>query len=128
MNYLVDTHAIIWFITEDKKLPQKTKQIIEDDENNCFVSIASFWEMGIKYSLDRLDLKRDLNDIFEVIIDSGFRVLPITPNHIIKNAELDFHHQDPFDRIMIAQAIVEKLQVISKDQYFKNYDIEIFWK
>ena len=128
MNYLVDTHAVIWFITADKKLPQATKSIIEDETNNCFVSIATFWEIGIKYSLGRLDLQGGLNDIFDIILDSGFSLLPITPQHIVKNSDLEFHHQDPFDRLIIAQAIVEGLKVISKDQYFKNYDIEIVWK
>lgn len=127
MNYLVDTHALIWFITADRKLPHAVKRIIEDEGNNCFVSMASFWEIGIKHSLGRLDLKADLKTVFEIIPDSGFSILPISPEHILKNSELEFHHQDPFDRLMIAQAMVEGLKVISKDQYFGNYDIEVVW-
>ena len=109
MDLLIDTHAVIWFITEDKKLPLKTKQIIENIENNCFVSIATYWEIAIKHSLGRLDLNSGLERIFQIIEETGFEILPITINQILKNAKLEYHHHDPFDRIIIAQAIYENL-------------------
>ena len=80
MNLLIDTHALIWFITDNDKLPLKTKQIIENKENNCYVSIASYWEIGIKNSIGRLDLKSDLETIFQIIEETGFETLPITTN------------------------------------------------
>ena len=83
MNFLVDTHAIIWFITNDSKLPKKVLIAIQNPENTCYVSIASFWELGIKISIGRLDLNTDLENIFEIILESGFELLPITPKHIL---------------------------------------------
>jgi PIN domain nuclease of toxin-antitoxin system len=86
MKLLIDTHAVIWFITEDKKLPEKTRRIIENIDNNCYVSIASYWEIAIKQSLGRLDLNSDLEKIFRIIEETGFEVLPITVNQILENA------------------------------------------
>lgn len=127
MNLLIDTHALIWFITEDSLLPLETKAIIENTNNVCYVSIASLWEMAIKYSLGRLNLFSDLENIFKIIERSGFELLPVTPSHILTNSRLDFYHQDPFDRIIIAQAICEDLKIVSKDNQFQNYDVSIIW-
>ena len=128
MNLLLDTHTAIWFITEDKTLPANVKALIEDATNTCFVSVASLWEMGIKYSLGKLDLKTDLKRIFELIDQSGLTILPITTNHILINTTLEFHHRDPFDRLIIAQAKSEGLTVASKDGVFKDYNIDLIWK
>ncbi len=128
MNLLIDTHALIWFITDNDKLPLKTKQIIENKENNCYVSIATYWEIGIKNSIGRLDLKSDLEEIFQIIEETGFETLPITTNQILKNANLEFHHQYPFDRIIIAQSLTEKMTIITKDRQFENYNVPIIWK
>jgi len=100
MNLLVDTHALIWFITDNNKLPINTKKFIESNDNDCYVSIATFWEIGIKNSIGRLDLNSDLQKIFQLIEESGFDILPITTNHILQNADLKLYHQDPFDRII----------------------------
>jgi PIN domain nuclease of toxin-antitoxin system len=127
MDLLIDTHAVIWFITEDSKLPLKTKRIIEDSKNNCFVSVASYWEIAIKYSLDRLDLGSDLENIFRIIEKTGFELLPITTNQILINSTLPHHHNDPFDRIIIAQAIYENLKIVSKDGQFENYNVSLIW-
>lgn len=127
MNLLIDTHAIIWFITEDDRLPIKMKELIEDATNTCFVSIASLWEMSIKYSLGKLDLKTDLKRIFEIISQSGLLILPITTTHILTTTSLDFHHRDPVDRLMIAQTKSEGLTLLSKDGVFKEYNINLVW-
>ena len=128
MNILLDTHAVIWFITEDPKLPLASKKIIENPENNCFVSMATYWEMGIKHSLDRLNLQNPLERIFEIIEESGFELLPITSSHILTVSELAFHHRDPFDRMIIGQATNEDMKIMSKDAQFKNYSSEIIWE
>ena len=128
MNLLVDTHALIWFITDNNKLPINTKKFIESKDNDCYVSIATFWEIGIKNSIGRLDLNSDLQKIFQIIEESGFDILPITTSHLLQNADLELYHQDPFDRIIIAQAIVEKMTIITKDTQFKNYNIPIVWE
>ncbi|RLD54386.1 MAG: PIN domain nuclease [Bacteroidetes bacterium] len=127
MDLLIDTHTLIWFITDNDKLPNKTKQLIENRRNTCYVSIASYWEIAIKHSLGRLFLESDLEEIFGIIENTGFELLPITTNHILKNASLEFHHQDPFDRVIIAQAFIENLTIVSKDKQFKKYNAPIFW-
>ena len=128
MNLLLDTHTTIWFITEDKTLPTHLKGLIEDGDNTCFVSVVSLWEMGIKHSLGKLDLKVDLRRIFELTGQSGLTILPITTNHILINTTLEFYHRDPFDRLIIAQAKSEGLTVVSRDREFRDYDIELIWK
>lgn len=127
MDLLLDTHAVIWFITEDSLLPLKTKKIIENVENNCYVSIATFWEIAIKHSLGRLNLKTNLENLFQLILTSGFTILPITLNQILENSSLPFHHNDPFDRIIISQALCEDLKIVSKDGQFKNYKVSLIW-
>lgn len=127
MELLLDTHALIWFITEDSNLPTNTKRIIEDIENNCYVSVATFWEIAIKHSLGRLNLGTNLGNLFQLIVSSGFTILPITLNHILENSGLPFHHNDPFDRIIIAQAVYEDLKIISKDGQFENYKVSLIW-
>lgn len=127
MNLLLDTHVVIWFITDDKKLPQKIKSIVENTNNSVFVSLASLWEMAIKHSLKKLTLKSDLKEIFQKIQDSGIEVLPISPEHILESSTLPFHHRDPFDRMLIAQTTFEGLQLVSKDNWVKRYEIAVIW-
>jgi len=127
VKLLLDTHAVIWLITGDERLPRKTKAIIENKDNTSFVSIASLWEMGIKHSLGKLNLKTDLSLIFDLIDESGLNLLSITPSHILTNTTLDFHNKDPFDRLIIAQAQSEGFTVVSKDGLFKNYKIKLLW-
>lgn len=128
MNLLIDTHALIWFITDSKKLPSQTKKLIKNEEHNCFVSIASLWEISIKNSIGRLDLNADLDTIFEIVESSGFQLLPITRDHTLEVSKLDFYHQDPFDRMLIAQAHLEKMAIVSKDAEFNKYKIPLIWE
>ncbi|MDO8951907.1 MAG: type II toxin-antitoxin system VapC family toxin, partial [Draconibacterium sp.] len=92
------------------------------------VSIATYWEIGIKNSIGRLDLNSDLETIFQIIEETGFETLPITTTQILRNANLEFHHQDPFDRIIIAQSLTEKMTIITRDSQFENYNVPIIWK
>jgi PIN domain nuclease of toxin-antitoxin system len=127
MNLLLDTHTAIWFITDNKNLPENSKALILDIHNQCFLSIASLWEIGIKYSLGRLTLHTELHQIFEIFIESGFSILPIEPEHIVENSKLKFYHRDPFDRLIISQAIIECYTIISRDKLFKHYDVNLLW-
>lgn len=102
MNLLLDTHVVLWFITDNSKLPKNLKLIIEDENNTCFISMASLWEVGIKYSIGRLKLSVKLEELFKIIEERGIQVLPISAEHILVNATLEFIHQDPFDRLIIA--------------------------
>ncbi|MDA3892808.1 MAG: type II toxin-antitoxin system VapC family toxin [Salinivirgaceae bacterium] len=125
MNLLLDTHVVLWFITDNPKLPQNLKRIIEDESNTCFISMASLWEVGIKYSIGRLELQIKLEELFKIIEESGIQVLPISTEHILVNTTLAFIHQDPFDRLIIAQSISENLTLVSKDQYFSKYPVDL---
>lgn len=127
MNLILDTHIAIWFVTDSDQLPESEKHLIEKPGNRCFVSMATLWEMGIKYSLGKLYLKTDLKKIFELFTDSGYILMPITPEHILTNASLPFHHRDPFDRLIIAQAKREGFSLISKDREFEKYNINLIW-
>lgn len=127
MKYLLDTHTIIWFITDDDKLSSSSKQEIENINNTCLISIASLWEMQIKHTLGRLELKTNLTEIFSLINKSLIEILPIIPSHIIENSKLSFHHYDPFDRLIIAQAQFENLSIITKDETFKKYNVKVRW-
>ncbi len=127
MNYLLDTHALIWFLNGDKALSSKARKSIESTGTTNFVSIVSLWEIAIKISLGRLDLKSSFEQIGEEIINNNFQMLPITFQDTLILSSLPFHHRDPFDRLLIAQGMNNKLTVISKDQYFVNYEINVLW-
>ncbi len=127
MGYLIDTHAIIWFITNDSKLPAEIREMMKNSVNKRFASIVSYWEIAIKFSLGRLDLKADLETIFDLINKTGFEILPVAQKHIISASKLEFHHNDPFDRLLIGQAISENFTIITKDAVFKKYDIPLKW-
>ncbi|SFT11945.1 type II toxin-antitoxin system VapC family toxin [Mucilaginibacter polytrichastri] len=92
-----------------------------------FLSIASIWEIGIKYSLGKLTIQISFNDIKEFLITSNVTLLPIEFSHIQELLKLSFNHNDPFDRIIIAQGISENLNIITKDNKFKHYPVKIMW-
>ncbi|OOG70467.1 type II toxin-antitoxin system VapC family toxin [Algoriphagus sp. A40] len=126
MNFLIDTHALLWFLSNDPLLPIKTKNLIETSEV-CLVSVATIWEIGIKESSGKLELEFGFERLIEIIKESGFTILPITLDHVSKNHTLEYYHRDPFDRILIAQAICENLVLISKDSEFQNYGVPVVW-
>ncbi len=124
MKILIDTHILIWVLTDEKqKLSSLEIEAIENTENQVFVSIVSLWEIGIKNSLGRLNLKRNLDLFFELVAKTDFQVLPISEKEIIQMSQLPFHHNDPFDRLILGQAIAYKLTLISKDAAFRKYDV-----
>lgn len=125
MKLLLDTHILVWSLTKDRRLNRPIIYSIESLENSCYVSIASLWEIGIKYSLGKIELKVSLDDFFELISKTGFEILPISPEHILQVSTLPLHHRDPFDRLIIAQAIHDKLVLITRDsEIIKNYEVE----
>lgn len=127
MDLLLDTHALIWFINGDNQLPNKSIEIIKNIEVRCFVSIASIWEIAIKISLRKLELNGGFDEISEIITRYDIELLPLTFDHIQKLLELDFHHRDPFDRIIIAQGLVEKMTIVTKDENFPKYGVQLIW-
>ena len=124
---LLDTHTFIWFINGDNELSKNARELIEADDSVNFISIASIWEIAIKISLGKLQLNTSFEEIDRQIDNNGFELLPITFEHTLLLSKLPFHHRDPFDRMIIAQSIANRLTVISKDDNLKNYTINIFW-
>jgi PIN domain nuclease of toxin-antitoxin system len=127
MELLLDTHTVIWFSENNGNLSDKAKYLISDTTNNCFVSIVSIWEMAIKIRINKLKLEINLTDFVDELKQRGFVFLPINIAHTILVSELDLHHNDPFDRLLISQSIIEKKQIISRDNIFDNYGIERIW-
>jgi PIN domain nuclease of toxin-antitoxin system len=127
MPNLLDTHTLIWFLSGDNALSEKAKNLIQEDKAINFVSIASFWEMAIKISLNKLELKKPFEELSQQIEQNNFNILPVSFTDTLIVSSLPFHHRDPFDRILVAQAITNKLRVISKDSHFALYKIEVVW-
>lgn len=121
MKYLIDTHIFIWFIQNSTKLDKEAKQLIEADGNEILISIASLWEISIKNSIGKLNLVRGFDAMSDYLKDNSIKILPLTFAHAVENNRLPFHHRDPFDRIIVAQAIVENLGFISADPVFDDY-------
>lgn len=127
-NLLLDTHTFLWFLNGDIQLSEKSRLIIEDTKNLKFISIASIWEISIKLSLGKLHLDFKLGELKNEILKNNFEILPLDFEHIIHLSTLPNFHKDPFDRIIISQAIVENLEIISKDSNFKSYkEVKVIW-
>lgn len=127
MKLLLDTHAFIWFINGDKSLSLKAKKEILKSSNSKFFSIASIWEMAIKISLEKLKINYPFQEVFQQIQENGFEILPIIFEHTDLVRQLEFHHRDPFDRLLIAQAMWEGMTIVSKDEKFLNYPVKTTW-
>jgi PIN domain nuclease of toxin-antitoxin system len=124
---LLDTHTFIWFVNGDKSLSQTARQRIEADGATNFIIVASLWEIAIKVSLGKLALKTPFHQISNQIAVNGFELLPVTFEDTLLVSKLPFHHRDPFDRILIAQAINNQLTILSKDNWFALYGAKLSW-
>lgn len=129
MRLLLDSHVLIWHKNEDPRLPERISQLLENPDHDLFVSIAVPWEMAIKESLQKLDLQGGFRALYEEWIDSGMAdLLPIQLPHLITLASLPLIHRDPFDRLLIAQAIRENLTLVSGDPNIRQYPkVEVIW-
>jgi PIN domain nuclease of toxin-antitoxin system len=123
---LLDTHAFLWWTQDDVRLSLAARQAIADSE--CFLSLASCWEVAIKVSLKRLQFDRSITQFFaEQLLACGISLLPIEFRHVMRVAQLPFHHRDPFDRLLVAQAIEEGLGIVSVDSAFDAYGTSRIW-
>ena len=120
MNYLLDTHVLLWWFTQPEKLKLKTQQIIQDESNHFFVSSASFWEMAIKQSIGKLVLPHNL---LETVVAEGFKFLPIMPEEGLGVADLPLLHSDPFDRLLVIQAKLHDLIIVTNDAKIMAYPV-----
>lgn len=128
MNFLLDTHAFIWLWEDVSKVSPRVLAACEDPENQLYLSIASVWEMQVKVALGKLSFRQPLPEIIEFQKnENGVSILPVSLAHIWRLASLPAYHNDPFDRMLIAQATSEKLSLITTDRYIARYPVELFW-
>lgn len=128
MKYLLDTQAFLWFALDDPRLTTKARLLIEDLANQILVSPASYWEIAIKMSVGKYSLSIPHDTFFEnAFSDHNFTILHIFPKHTNKLLTLPHHHEDPFDRLIISQALYEGLETISSDTAFDLYPIQRIW-
>lgn len=128
MRLLLDTHTFLWFFVGDNTLSRTARTLIEDESNEKFFSIASLWEIAIKVSIGKLTLTAPFDAIFpDQLANNGIDVLGITPAHASAVATLPFHHRDPFDRLLIAQAPIEQMELVSIDSGFDGYSVQRLW-
>lgn len=125
MNYLIDTHILIWFTEGDAQLPLNIREVIIDPQNTIFVSHVSIWEIAIKTAIGKLNLSLSLPELEKSLGKNGFSELSTRFSHFEALANLPLHHQDPFDRLLVAQAIAEDFTVVSHDPKFKFYPVKL---
>lgn len=121
MNLLLDTHVALWAITDSPKLPQKARELIQSPKTTVWISVASVWEIAIKHSLGRGDMPVSSQDAVRYFRESGYRFLVVEAEHAIAVEDLAAHHQDPFDRILVAQAVVEPMRLMTHDPIVALY-------
>ena len=128
MRLLLDTHALLWFLLDDPQLSATAKALIIDSANDIEISPASYWEIAIKISIRKYRLPETLEAFFErELAANAFRILAIEPRHVAPLTRLPFHHRDPFDRLLLAQAMVESIPIVSNDTAFDAYPVTRLW-
>ncbi len=121
MRLLLDTHALLWWLNDDEKLGSHARRLIGDAENDVLVSVISLWEITVKLRIGKLDA--DIEEILATLPDQGFDRLDVTDAHLIALAALPLHHRDPFDHLLMAQAVAEGAYFVSQDQNVALYGI-----
>lgn len=127
MRLLLDTQAFLWFMAGDVRLSRPARRAIEREATALLLSAASVWEMAIKASLGRLTLPGSAAEYTRSKLDSGLEMLPIDWSHAAAVETLPVHHRDPFDRLLIAQAQLEGLRIVSGDPAFRKYQVQVLW-
>lgn len=127
MNYLLDTHTLLWFLGKKANLSETALQATENPASQCYCSIASLWEMTIKSSLGKLVLPFTLNTLANYFHENEIKILSISLADLVTYQSLPLHHKDPFDRMLIAQAVANNFTIITKDQLFSQYQVSLLW-
>jgi PIN domain nuclease of toxin-antitoxin system len=128
VRLLLDTHAMYWYIEGDPQLGTNARTLIQDASNEILISPASYWEIAINISIGKWILNRTYEEFIDIGLNKyGFKILPILPAHTAKVIGLRFHHRDPFDRLLVAQALAESIPIISNDVILDAYGITRFW-
>ncbi len=121
MKLLLDTHILLWALEESDNLPDKARQLVFSADE-VYASTVNIWEIIIKLSIGKLEIKINVHDLIQVIKQSGFEILHVKPDHVIKLVDLEEHHRDPFDRMLIAQSHVEPLHLVTCDSIVAKYN------
>ena len=128
MRLVLDTHSFLWFIMGDDRLSRRARTVIEDLDNRALISAGSLWEIAIKVSIGKLTLLRSYEEFFPVELQKNeIEVLPIRHEDLAILAHLPFHHRDPFDRLIVTQAISENIPIVTRDSAFQDYEVQIIW-
>jgi len=128
MKVLLDTHSMLWWLRNDRRLSSMAREIIIDGQNRLIWSMASSWEIAVKVGIGKLTLGRPLQNLFSAMVtDQGVELLPITHEHCTRLGSLPLNHRDPFDRMLIVQAQAEKIPILSADPKLRQYDVGILW-
>jgi len=128
MKFLLDTHTFIWYSTASFKLSIAAREIIDSDDRQLYLSIASIWEMAIKVSIGKLRFQTPFNAIIPELLQwNEIEILPIELRHAFLLSTLPYHHRDPFDRMIIAQCATEEMPVVSMDAAFDAYPVKRIW-
>ncbi len=129
MRVLIDTHIFIWYLQNSEGLPGSITTLINDARNDILLSIASIWEMAIKQSTSKLNLGVPYTNFIEEQMGfNNIELLPIRLEHLEAVTNLPFHHRDPFDRMLISQAIIEDIVIVSVDNVFSLYPVKKMWE
>lgn len=125
---LLDTHTFLWWVDDAPELSAKARRVIADAKNECYLSTASVWEIAIKASVGKLRLTQSVfKYVPEHVAANGFVQLGIDFRHAARVETLTFHHRDPFDRLLVAQALEEDIDVVTRDKVFENYGVRRIW-
>lgn len=128
MRALLDTHVFLWFNTDDQVLPPRIKSLLESPACEAWLSIASLWEIAIKITLGRLSISTPFEELFSRhLAENNIQILPISPEHLRRLLLLPYHHRDPFDRLLVAQALEGQLVFISADSVIRAYGVDCIW-
>jgi PIN domain nuclease of toxin-antitoxin system len=128
LRLLLDTHAFLWWVADAPELSRRARAAMSDPSNACVLSIASAWEMAINLSLGKLHIAGSFERFLpDQLAANGFGGLPVELAHVARVARLPFHHRDPFDRLLAAQALEEGLAVVSADLVFRRYGVRRVW-
>lgn len=121
MRLLLDTHILLWALAEPRKIPKKTRAQLEAADNDVLFSAASLWEIAIKVQTGRLALRVPLGEVSSAAEEMGFVELPVRSAHAVRVADLPLHHRDPFDRLLVAQAMLEPARLLTLDSSLRRY-------
>jgi PIN domain nuclease of toxin-antitoxin system len=123
MKFLLDTHALLWWLADDGQLGRQARELVEDPGNDVLVSMVSLWEIAVKTRIGKL--QADIKEITDAVQQEGFKLLGIGMPHLLALAGLPMHHRDPFDHLLIAQAITEDATFISEDRNTARYAVRM---